>query len=170
MNKMQNFILKRWIFLYYWRGYLCMLSQETGRISKTVLAKDLNVSYVIADFGMWPYLSAPLWINTISTVFQWADRYYGSILNKYIVNGYCCIYLDKRIKFTCPKLRQNVSEKGWSHFSQKSQNYIAGFSVSNNKLESVEREKDKNIFNSAWIVIIKKKSMWPAISGNFLHL
>lgn len=130
MNKLQNFVLKRWIFLYWRRRYLYMLSQDTRRISKTVLAKDLNVSYFITDFRMWPYLLAPLWINTISTeVFQWVDRYFGSILNEYIVNGYCCIYLDKRIKFTYPKLRQNVPEKCWSHrwiFCFKQQIRVSG--------------------------------------------
>lgn len=45
-----------------------MLSQDTRRISKAVHAKDLNVSYLITDFEMWPYLLAsPLWINTIYT-------------------------------------------------------------------------------------------------------
>lgn len=52
MNKLQSYILKRLIFLYYWKKYLCILSQDTRRISKTVFAKDLNVSHFVANFGM----------------------------------------------------------------------------------------------------------------------
>lgn len=43
-----------------------MLSQDTRRISKAVHAKDLNVSYFVVDFEMWPHLLvSPLGINTI---------------------------------------------------------------------------------------------------------